>query len=136
MTDKPNNNVPSIGSRHYQMAGLSFFINRTPKDVIQEWLLGAIQQLQQSGNFKVAKELTQNPQPFYGQPHAMAVFMAASAELEKSNARIAKLEAALLGIATAIRESEGADPDSWFTETLCPAVEEAAKAVEAKPDGT
>jgi len=136
MSDKPNNNVPTIGSRHYHMDGLSFYINRTPKDVIQEWLLAAIKQLQESGNFGLAKELTANPQPFYGQPHAMAVFMAASAELDKSNARIDALEQALAvigGAFAAIPEDPTQLVDDWFSEHLRPAMAQAMEVAGLKP---
>ncbi len=133
MSDKPNNNIPTIGTRRYAMAGLSFAINRTPKDVIQEWLFAAIKQLQESGQFDLANKLSQNPQPFFQQPHAMAVFMAASVELDKANARIDKLEGALTGLADVLRSvarEQGASGHS--NETFIPAIDKAVAALEAK----
>ena len=127
MSDE-HNNVPLIGTHRYEMAGLSFFLNRTPLDVIREWLTQAIKALQDSGNFQVANELTKNPQPFYGQPHAMAVFMAASVELAQANRRIAALEEALAvigGAFAAIPEDPTQLVDDWFSEHLRPAMAQA-----------
>jgi len=125
----PHNNAIPIGSHRYEMAGLSFFINRTPKDVIQEWLMQAIKALQDQGQFDLANKLTRSPQPFFNQPHAMAVFMAASIELEIANSRIDALEKALTTIGTAFADVDGTEPDSWFTEILCPAVQQAVESV-------
>ncbi len=91
------------------------------------------QQLQQTGQFAEAQQMAKNPQPFFGNPHAMAVFMAAAVEVKKSNARIEKLEKALAGIVGAITESEGMDPDSWFEDCLRPACSEALAAVQESP---
>jgi hypothetical protein len=105
------------------MAGLSFTINRAPKDVIQEWLIAAIRSLQESGQFELARKLSDNPQPFFQQPHAMAVFMAASAELEKANDRIAKLERALAEIAERLAGDESF-LGTVLAEALCDVREE------------
>lgn len=135
MTDKPTNNIPSIGSHRYEMAGLSFFINRTPKDVIQEWLMQAIKALQDQGQFDLANKLTRSPQPFFNQPHAMAVFMAASMELEIANGRIAALEKAVAGIAGAILECDsGVSADHALQEVIRPAAKEAVQLLQASQE--
>ncbi len=81
-----------IGSTRYSMAEISFYLSQGPKDVLSAVCQGLVQALQQQGDYAGAQSMIKNPQPFYGNPQAMAVFMAASMEIEKANARIEKLE--------------------------------------------
>ncbi len=133
LTNAKGKAIPPIGSTHYQLGDVSFYVNRGPKDLLQEAMNAVQQQLQQTGQFAEAQQMAKNPQPFFGNPHAMAVFMAAAVEVKKSNARIEKLEKALAGIVGAITESEGMDPDSWFEDCLRPACSEALAAVQESP---
>jgi len=88
-----------IGSTHYEMAEVSFYLDRTPKEILGQVVQGIVTQLQQAGQYEQANAMIKNPQPFYGNPGALAVFMACSLELEKRDKRIAKLEQALGEIA-------------------------------------
>jgi hypothetical protein len=69
--------------------------------------------------------MLKNPQPFYGNPHALAVFMAASVELEKRDQRIEALETAVAGLAGAFTEADGMDPEAWYRQVMRPATQEA-----------
>jgi hypothetical protein len=81
------------------MAEVSFYLDRTPKEILGQVVQGIVTQLQQAGQYEQANAMIKNPQPFYGNPGALAVFMACSLELEKRDKRIAKLEQALGEIA-------------------------------------
>jgi hypothetical protein len=84
--------VVPIGSKHYEMAGIGFYMNQEPKEILGAVVRSIVQQLQQAGEYGAAKQMLDNPQPFYGQPAALAVFMATVQELEQRDARIAELE--------------------------------------------
>lgn len=81
-----------VGSKHYEMEGVAFYLNHTPKEVLGSWVNMMISQLEQSGNFQAARQMRENPQPFAGNQPALAVFMAAAAEIEKLKRRIEALE--------------------------------------------
>lgn len=115
-----------IGSTHYEMAGVSFYLQSTPKEILSQLVQAMIQQLAQQGQHEAANQMLQNPQPFYGSPQAMAVFMAASVELEKRDERIEKLETAVAGLADVLRSvarEQGGHGHS--NETFIPAIDAA-----------
>jgi len=115
-----------IGSKHYEMAGISFYLNQSPKDMLGQLVQAMVQQLAQQGDHGAANQMLKNPQPFYGSPHALAVFMAASVELEKRDERIAKLEGALTALADVLRSvarEQGSQGHS--NETFIPAIDAA-----------
>jgi len=80
-----------IGSTHYNLAEISFYMNQTPKEILTAVCQNIVQVLQQQGDYAGAQAMIKNPQPFAGSPQAMAVFMAASLEIEKANDRIETL---------------------------------------------
>jgi hypothetical protein len=92
--DRTARSVP-VGSHHYDMGGISFYLDQTPKEVLGGLLRKVIQQMQDSGQFEQARKMIENPQPFTGQPVAMAVFMAACLELEQKQEQIDALRDAL-----------------------------------------
>ena len=123
-----------VGSTRYSMAEVSFFLKQTPKELLGGVVAGFIQQMEKSGQYGPAKEMHANPQPFYGNPQCLAVFMAASIELDKRDARIAKLEGALTGLADVLRSvarEQGSNGAS--NETFIPAIDEAVSALAETP---
>jgi len=99
---KPGN--VQVGATRYSMAEVSFFLKQTPKELLGGVVAGFIQQMEKAGQYGPAKEMHANPQPFYGNPQCLAVFMAASIELDKRDERIEKLENALTDLAEVVRE--------------------------------
>lgn len=102
--------VPVVGSVHYEMAGVGFYMNQTPKQVLTGVVQTVVNQLQRSGDFEQARKMAENPQPFYGQPAALAVFMACFEELEKRDKRIDKLTDAISGLADVLSCDESLKP--------------------------
>lgn len=94
--------VPTVGTKHYEMAGIGFYMNQTPKGTLSALVQNVINQLQQAGRFGEAQKMADNPQPFGAEPAAMAVFMACCVELEKRDERIDKLEKELSDLRDAI----------------------------------
>jgi len=117
---KPGN--VQIGSTRYSMAEVSFFLKQTPKELLGGVVAGFIQQMEKAGQYGQAKEMHANPQPFYGNPQCLAVFMAASIELDKRDKRIAKLEGLLGELADDL-----ADDDSRVGTLLRHAFQEFGK---------
>ena len=93
-----------IGATRYSMAEVSFLLNQTPKELLSGVVAGFIQQMEKAGQYGPAKEMHANPQPFYGNPQCLAVFMACSIELDKRDERIAKLERAVTDLAEVVRD--------------------------------
>ena len=119
-----------IGATRYSMAEVSFLLNQTPKELLGGVVAGFIQQMESAGQYGPAKEMHANPQPFYGNPQCLAVFMAASIELDKRDARIAKLEGAVSALADVLRNvarEQGASGQS--NETFIPAIDAAVAAL-------
>lgn len=92
---KKGGGAVEIGATRYSMAEVSFFLKQTPKELLGTVVAGMIQQMEKAGQYGAAKQMHENPQPFYGNPQCLAVFMAASIELDKRDKRIAKLEGLL-----------------------------------------
>lgn len=123
-----------VGSTRYSMAEVSFFLTQTPKELLGGVVAGFIQQMEKAGQYGPAKEMHANPQPFYGNPQCLAVFMACSIELDKRDERIEKLERAVTGLADVLRSvarEQGASGNS--NETFIPAIDEAVATLAETP---
>jgi hypothetical protein len=101
-------NIPVVGSKHYEMAGIGFYMNQTPKAILAALVQNVVNQLSQAGHFEEAKKMADNPQPFGAEPAAMAVFMACFEELEKRDERIAELEQKVSAMRDDLSELQGA----------------------------
>lgn len=91
-TKKLINAVP-VGHRRYELGGVSFFLNLTGKEVLAQVVSATVKALQESGNFEAARQMTENPQPFFNNPGALAVFMLTVEALEDRDRQIAELRA-------------------------------------------
>lgn len=103
--------IPSVGVNHYAMGGIAFSYAMTAFQFMSSIANQVLAGLEQQGQFEAARKFRENPQPFMGAPHAMAVFMAASEEIQRLQTRVSRLEQVLKDVADdlAIRDSSGGD---------------------------
>lgn len=95
--------------RDYKLGPISFRTDLTPQTILGEALRRTIERAQRSGNFALARQLTQNPQPFEDNLPAMAVFMLAAEEILELHHRLDLLEKALFALRDEVRT--GRPPD-------------------------